>query len=262
MLPSQQPSLLILVPTFAVGFSSWTPPSQGWWMFSRSSAFYLAVFMFPVLVPKLLRLRGGTPFHTSWWAVSFPLAAISNAALKSCHSPAILAGTSIALAVLAFATAIIPVDERADPRGYSPRRAAHVDALTPPVLYDWPLYLRPRDRPPPWLESHSKAPSPPRRPACPQGARRRGQSVHSCRASGTTRRRCDSDSSPRRRHPPLHPGVAKVAGEPVRAAPGPEGDRTSSSPAAKTFAARQAIAGGRLPPSHDGGVVRRAHRER
>ena len=29
------------------------------------------------------------------------------------------------------------------------------------------------------------------------------------------------------------PGVAKVAGEPVRAAPGPEGDRTSSSPAAK-----------------------------
>ena len=72
-----------------------------------SSLFYLAVFMFAVLVPKLLRLRSGAPFHTSWWAVSFPMAAMSNAALKyAIHQPSWLA-QAFALAVLAFTTLII-----------------------------------------------------------------------------------------------------------------------------------------------------------
>ena len=106
MLPSQQPSLLILVATFAVGFSSYLAVVARVDVFA-SSLFYLAVFMFSVLVPKLLRLRSGTPFHTSWWAVSFPLAAISNAALKfAIHQPSWPA-QAFALGVLAFATAII-----------------------------------------------------------------------------------------------------------------------------------------------------------
>lgn len=104
MLPSQQPSLLILVATFAVGFSSYLAVAGRVDVFA-SSLFYLAVFMFSVLVPKLLRLRSGTPFHTSWWAVSFPLAAISNAALKfAIHQPS---WPAQAFPVLAFATAII-----------------------------------------------------------------------------------------------------------------------------------------------------------
>ena len=103
MPPPQQPSLLILVATFAVSFSAYLSVVGRVDLFA-SSLFYLAVFMFAVLVPKLLRLRSDTPFHTSWWAVSFPLAAMSNAALKfAVHQPSWPA-QAFALAVLAFAT--------------------------------------------------------------------------------------------------------------------------------------------------------------
>jgi tellurite resistance protein len=63
--------------------------------------------MFTVLVPKLVFLRIASPFHTSWWAVSFPLAAMSNAALKfNLHQPSSPA-QAFALAVLAFTTLVI-----------------------------------------------------------------------------------------------------------------------------------------------------------
>src|SRR3954451_9297587 len=81
MLKAQWPSLLIFVATFAVSFSAYLSVVGRVDLFA-SSLFYLALFMFAVLVPKLLLLRSAVPFHTSWWAVSFPLAAISNAALK------------------------------------------------------------------------------------------------------------------------------------------------------------------------------------
>lgn len=106
MLPAQQPSLLILVATFAVSFSCYLSVVQRLDLFA-TSLFYLAVFMFTVLVPKLLGLRSGMPFHTSWWAVSFPLAAMSNAALKfAVLNPSWLA-QAFALAVLAFTTLVI-----------------------------------------------------------------------------------------------------------------------------------------------------------
>jgi len=102
----QQPSLLILVATFAVAFSSYLSVAGRVDHFA-SSLFYLAVFMFTVLVPRLLWLRSGMPFHASWWAVSFPLAAMANAALKfSIHQPSWPA-QAFALAVLAFATLVI-----------------------------------------------------------------------------------------------------------------------------------------------------------
>lgn len=102
----QRPSLLILVATFAVSFSAYLSV-VGRVDLLASSLFYLAVFMFTVLVPKLLRLRSGMPFHTSWWAVSFPLAAMSNAALKfAMHQPSWPA-QAFALAVLVFTTWVI-----------------------------------------------------------------------------------------------------------------------------------------------------------
>lgn len=101
-----QPSLMILVATFAVGFSAYISVVGRVDLFA-SSLFYLAAFMFTVLVPKLLRLRSGTPFHTSWWAVSFPLAAMTNAALKfAMHQPSWPA-QAFALAILAFTTLVI-----------------------------------------------------------------------------------------------------------------------------------------------------------
>jgi tellurite resistance protein len=105
MLKAQWPSLLIFVATFAVSFSAYLSVVGRVDLFA-SSLFYLAVFMFAVLVPKLL-LRSNTPFHTSWWAVSFPLAAMSNAALKfNLYQQSWLA-QAFALAVLAFTTFVI-----------------------------------------------------------------------------------------------------------------------------------------------------------
>jgi len=106
MLQAQRPSLLILVATFAVGFSAYLSVVGRVDLFA-SSLFYLSVFMFTVLVPKLVFLRIASPFHTSWWAVSFPLAAMSNAALKfNLHQPSSPA-QAFALAVLAFTTLVI-----------------------------------------------------------------------------------------------------------------------------------------------------------
>jgi tellurite resistance protein len=106
MLPSQRPSLLIFVATFAVSFSAYLNVVGRVDLFA-SSLFYLAVFMFAVLVPKLLLARVLTSFHTSWWAVSFPLAAMSNAALKfNMHQPS-WPTQAFALAVLAFTTLVI-----------------------------------------------------------------------------------------------------------------------------------------------------------
>lgn len=101
-----QPSLMILVATFAVGFSAYLSVVGRVDLFA-SSLFFLAVFMFTVLVPRLLRLRSATPFHISWWAVSFPLAAMANAALKfAMHRPS-WPTEAFALAILAFTSLVI-----------------------------------------------------------------------------------------------------------------------------------------------------------
>ena len=103
---AQQPSLLILVATVAVGFSAYLDVAGRFDLYA-SALFFLAVFMFAVLLPRLVRLRTASPFHTSWWAVSFPLAALSVAALKfASHQPSWPARV-FALAVLAFTTLAI-----------------------------------------------------------------------------------------------------------------------------------------------------------
>jgi len=97
---------MILMAPFAVGFSAYLEVAEHLDLYA-SSLFYLAVFMFAVLVPKLIRLRSASSFHTSWWAVSFPLAAMTLAALKfALHQPSWLAN-AFALAMLAFATFVI-----------------------------------------------------------------------------------------------------------------------------------------------------------
>jgi tellurite resistance protein len=63
--------------------------------------------MFTVLAPILLHMRFNATFHTAWWAVSFPLAATTNAALKfSVHQPSWPA-QAFALAMLALTTLVI-----------------------------------------------------------------------------------------------------------------------------------------------------------
>ncbi|MEJ8857296.1 SLAC1 anion channel family protein [Variovorax robiniae] len=101
-----QPSLMILVAPFAVGFSAYLNVAGRLDLFGES-LFYLAVFMFAILCPKLLRLRSCSPFHTSWWAVSFPLAALTLAALKFCIERPWWLAQAFALALLAFTTFVI-----------------------------------------------------------------------------------------------------------------------------------------------------------
>ncbi len=101
-----QPSLMILVAPFAVGFSAYLNVTRRLDLFA-SSLFYLAVFMFFVLAPKLLRLRSSSAFGLSWWAVGFPLAAMTNASLKfSIHQPSWVT-QAFAVALLAFTSFVI-----------------------------------------------------------------------------------------------------------------------------------------------------------
>lgn len=108
------PSLMVLMAPLAVGFLAYTQVTGSVDRFA-SSLFYAALFLFIVLVPKVF--RRDVPFGPGWWAISFPIAALSNAALKYAQvhpSPlmetvawALLLFLSGALAVLTVKTARI-----------------------------------------------------------------------------------------------------------------------------------------------------------
>jgi len=73
------PSYVILIAPFEVGFLSYTNIIHGVDMFA-SILFYFGLFMFMIIFFKVF--RPGLPYFPSWWAVSFPMAALSNAAFK------------------------------------------------------------------------------------------------------------------------------------------------------------------------------------
>ncbi len=95
-----QPSLLILVAPFAVGFSSYVATVGTIDLFAQS-LFALTLFVLAVLLGRLRRLLRGCPFRISWWAVSFPLAASAVDALRI--AIAWPSGMSMALALLLLA---------------------------------------------------------------------------------------------------------------------------------------------------------------
>jgi tellurite resistance protein len=102
--PAQRPTLMILVAPFAVGFSSYTAT------FGRIDAFaealfLVGLFMFVVLLGRLRDLPRCCPFRVSWWAVSFPLAAMAVAALRYAEHVRAVPADILALALLALATA-------------------------------------------------------------------------------------------------------------------------------------------------------------
>ncbi|GAA4349215.1 SLAC1 anion channel family protein [Variovorax defluvii] len=117
--PLMTPSLMILVAPFAVGFLAYTNLVGEVDRFA-ALLFYFALFMFVVLAPRVF--RRSVPFSPGWWAISFPMAALANAALKYAQSrptwplwaiaTLLLAGLSVALAVLAVRTVRIALDGR------------------------------------------------------------------------------------------------------------------------------------------------------
>jgi tellurite resistance protein len=76
-----QPTLLILVAPFAVGFSSYVLAAGRVDLFAES-LYFLTLFVLTVLLGRLRNLPRCCPFRVSWWAVSFPLAASAIAALR------------------------------------------------------------------------------------------------------------------------------------------------------------------------------------
>ncbi|MCM3626494.1 SLAC1 anion channel family protein [Paenibacillus glycanilyticus] len=73
------PSMIIMMAPFEVGFLGYTNYVQRIDPFA-SVLFYSGLFLFIVLFFKVF--KKSTAFSASWWAVSFPIAALSNAALK------------------------------------------------------------------------------------------------------------------------------------------------------------------------------------
>lgn len=101
-----QPTLLILVAPFAVGYSTYTVTVGTTDLFAQA-LYLLALFLLAVLLGRLRTLRQCCPFRFGWWAVSFPLAASAIAALRyAAFAPGWLS-ESVAVAALALATTVI-----------------------------------------------------------------------------------------------------------------------------------------------------------
>jgi tellurite resistance protein len=80
-LPSAlEPTLLILVAPFAIGFTSYVSTTGNVDLFAQA-LYVLMLFLLSVLLPRLTRLPLCCPFRFAWWSVAFPLAASANASL-------------------------------------------------------------------------------------------------------------------------------------------------------------------------------------
>ena len=100
------PSLMILIAPFEVGFLAYTNFFQRVDAFA-AMLFYFGLFIFLALVFKVF--RRGIPFAAGWWALSFPLAALSNAALRYADHVHWLPLTVFAVGMLAFLSLLIAV---------------------------------------------------------------------------------------------------------------------------------------------------------
>jgi tellurite resistance protein len=106
------PSLMILVAPFAVGFLAYTNIVGGIDRFA-AVLFYFGLFMFVVIAPKVF--HPSVKFSPAWWAISFPLAALTNAALRYAQflssrplfmlAIALLTGLTVVLLILTVLTA-------------------------------------------------------------------------------------------------------------------------------------------------------------
>lgn len=74
------PALLILTAPFSIGYSAYRIVTGQADLFAQS-LFMIDLLLLCVLIPLLRHLRSCCPFRVTWWAVSFPLAASTVAAL-------------------------------------------------------------------------------------------------------------------------------------------------------------------------------------
>lgn len=101
-----QPSLMILLAPFAVGFSAYVTVVGGVDRFA-SSLYMLTLFILTILIGRLRFLAVSCPFRLSWWAVSFPLAATAVATLRYAAHTSNLFTNTVAIILLIGVTALL-----------------------------------------------------------------------------------------------------------------------------------------------------------
>lgn len=106
MAKGMTPSLMILIAPFEVGFLAYTN-FFGVIDHFASLLFYFGLFLFAVLA--FIVFRKDVPFSPAWWAISFPIAALSNAALKYAYAQDSIVLSAVAYLILAFLTIALAV---------------------------------------------------------------------------------------------------------------------------------------------------------
>jgi tellurite resistance protein len=101
-----QPSLLILLAPFAVGFSAYVVTAGHMDLFAQS-LYVLTLFFLAVLVGRLRQAARCCPFKVAWWAISFPLAASAIAAIRFANAQPGMLADAAALVLLGLATVAI-----------------------------------------------------------------------------------------------------------------------------------------------------------
>jgi len=104
--PALEPSWLILVAPFAVGMSTYIATTGQVDLFARS-LYALTLFTLAVVFGRLRHLALCCPFRVGWWAVSFPLAASTIAALRYAQAEPGSLSDAIGLVLLGLTTAVI-----------------------------------------------------------------------------------------------------------------------------------------------------------
>jgi len=104
--PPLQPSLLIMVAPFSVGFTAYVTTTGSFDLFAEG-LYMLMLFLLVVLLGRLRHLAQCSPFRVSWWAASFPLAASAGAALRYAGHEQSLFSDAVALVLLGVATVTI-----------------------------------------------------------------------------------------------------------------------------------------------------------
>lgn len=104
--PSVQPSLLILVAPFAVGFSAYATTAGSIDRFAQS-LYMVMLFLLAVMLRRLRHLPKCCPFRVAWWSASFPLAASAAAALRYAAYWRDGWSGAVAAALLAIATGVV-----------------------------------------------------------------------------------------------------------------------------------------------------------
>jgi tellurite resistance protein len=100
------PSMMILIGPFEVGFLAYVNVVQRVDAFA-ALLFYFGLFLFVILATRIF--RRSIAFATGWWAISFPMAALSNAALKYAAARQTVVLYDLAGAILIIATIAIVV---------------------------------------------------------------------------------------------------------------------------------------------------------